>query len=138
MNNASTVRAEQLIGAIRDGSLVSGRENSRSATILLGDGLAKNPDFVKKVIEAETHRFLKAETAPKLFETLSNTSVDLVILPGVGTGLVGLDCCRRIKADRVKMLPGSFEFSQQIEGISLNELEVGVAVQFRVPLRLSQ
>jgi putative two-component system response regulator len=72
----------------------------RSATILLGEGLAGDREFVQKVLEGEAIRYLHADTTEQILETLNAGPVDLVILSGVGSALEGLDCCRRIKEDR--------------------------------------
>jgi putative two-component system response regulator len=100
MNHVRTIRAEQLITVIREYAPGGGNGNSRAATILLGDGLAANPVFTTNVLANEAYQVVWAETAAQLFEKLTGTPVDLVILPASSSSLPGLDCCRRIKADR--------------------------------------
>jgi putative two-component system response regulator len=100
MNHARTIRAAQLMTVIRDYEPAGERESSRSATILLGDGLAANPVFTRNVLADDTYHVVWADTAAHLFEKLASAPVDLVILPGASSSLPGLDCCRRIKADR--------------------------------------
>jgi putative two-component system response regulator len=100
MESGRIVTVEQLVGTIGEELPANRRLNSRSATVLLGDGLARNPDFVRNVLADESYVFLHAETSHELFETLSIRPVDLIILPNAGSGLAGLDCCRRIKEDR--------------------------------------
>ena len=72
----------------------------RPATILVGDGLVRDPEFVHKVLDGEPYRLLSAESARQVMDTLKTNSVDLVILPGGASELPGLECCRKIKADR--------------------------------------
>src|SRR5437588_7897502 len=99
MNDVTILRAEELIGAIRNGSPASRRESCRSATILLADGLAGNAGF-SNVLADESYAFVRAETAQQVFQMLSRRPVDLVILSGAGATFTGLDCCRKIKANR--------------------------------------
>jgi putative two-component system response regulator len=123
MNNVTFVRAEQKSGDAFDAPPQSARANIRPATILLGDGLARNRDFVEKVLAGETCRFLHADNADQILLTLNSSAVDLVILPAAGSPLAGLDCCRRIKADRktelvpVLMVTGD-GIQSQIEALS--------------------
>ena len=56
MKNVTSVRPEQ-----------NNRANVRSATILLGDGLAGNREFVQKVLEGEACQFLQAENTDPTF-----------------------------------------------------------------------
>jgi putative two-component system response regulator len=100
MSNVSILGTEEEIGALRNSLAANGLAEPRSATILLGDGLRRNPEFVKNVLANDAYHFFAAETSGQLFEILSRASVDMVILPGAGAGVSWLDCCRRIKADR--------------------------------------
>ena len=100
MNNGKPLSTERPNVAALGISPPSGRIHSRTTTILVGDGLAQHPDFVNGVLTDDSFQFVYAETSPHLFETLRTTQVDLVILPGVSSNLSGLDCCRKIKADR--------------------------------------
>src|SRR5690349_20779200 len=81
---------------------ISGNEKStvRPATILVGDGLVRDPEFMQKVLGGEAYRVVQAQTSKEVLETLNTRTVDLVILPGVGSELPGLECCRDIKRDR--------------------------------------
>lgn len=106
MDIASTVGAEDLMSAIRENSIACGHEICRPATILLGDGLARNPAFGRIMNAGNAFRFLKADTAPQLMDMLDRTPVDLVIVPGARSKHPWLDCCRRIKAQRrTELLP---------------------------------
>jgi putative two-component system response regulator len=113
---------EQLTGIMRDSSFVAGRAKTRSATIVVGDGLVHDPTFAEKVLADRPYRFLHAKTAPDVFRTLRTNQVDLVILPVDGS-LPGLDCCRKIKSDRktelvpVLVVTGS-GIEAQIEALS--------------------
>jgi putative two-component system response regulator len=73
---------------------------ARPATILVGDGLVRDAEFVQKVLDGEAYRLLPAQSSRQVLEALNAHSVDLVILPGAGSDLSGLECCREIKADR--------------------------------------
>src|SRR5690348_5621197 len=90
MNDVTSVRTETR----------NNRANVRSATILLGNGLAGNREFVQKVLEGEACQFLHADNSDQILHALNSRLVDLVILPAAGSTIQGLDCCRRIKADR--------------------------------------
>jgi putative two-component system response regulator len=70
------------------------------ATILVADGLTRDPDFMHKVLDGEMYRLLPARTARQFLDMLNTQAVDLVILPGGSADLAGLDCCRLIKSDR--------------------------------------
>jgi putative two-component system response regulator len=100
MKDTITVGSEKQIETICAGSTERRRKGPRSATIVLGDGLAGNPEFVRSVLASKAYELLRAETAPQLFEILNSASVDLIILPCADSDFPGLDCCRRIKADR--------------------------------------
>jgi len=108
---------------IRIGAPARARKNFRPATILLGDGLAGNPAFVKNVLAMESYELLRAHTEGQLFEILNSAPVDLIILPSSGSSFPGLDCCRRIKSDRkTELLPvlvvTDGEVESQIEALS--------------------
>ena len=95
----------------------------RPATIVVGDGLVKDQEFVQKVLAGEAYRLLSVQSMPQVLEALNTQSVDLVILPSGGSELAGLDCCRTIKADRrtelVPVLVVTAEAVQsQIEALS--------------------
>src|SRR5215813_7886544 len=96
-NNVTTTTAEELIGAFRDNSTANVLANSRPATILLGGGLTHNAEFANSVSAKDRYKWVQAETSEILFDRLRHAPVDLVILPGTGKKLSGLDCCRRIK-----------------------------------------
>src|SRR5215469_13205001 len=72
---------------------------SRVSTILLADGLAAKRGFVSDVLKGESFHLLEASSTADVLARLGQVAVDLVILPSTGS-LEGLDCCRRIKADR--------------------------------------
>ena len=72
----------------------------RPATILVGDGLTRDVEFMNKVLEGEQFRLLEAQNSRQVLDLLNKQQVDLVILPGSGSALAGLECCREIKGDR--------------------------------------
>lgn len=94
----------------------------RVDTVLLANGLAANQDLIQGVLGGGAFRLLHAKDARDVLRTLSAGLVDLVILPGTGE-LGGLECCRRIKADRrtelvpVLMMTGA-AIQSQIEALS--------------------
>jgi cyclic di-GMP phosphodiesterase len=100
MENATSVSAERQNGAARNGSPATCRAHVRAATILLAEGLGENREFVQRLLESEACRFFHAENADQILQALKIRPIDLVILPGAGLALDGLDCCRRIKEDR--------------------------------------
>jgi putative two-component system response regulator len=98
--NSTLVGIAGQIETIRSARAAPRSGRSRSTTILLADGLAKNPEFVKSVLASEPYKLVQADSEPQLFEVLQSATVDLIILPASGSSFPGLDCCRRIKTDR--------------------------------------
>jgi putative two-component system response regulator len=88
-------------GAWQSENMVALRRPARGrvSTILLADGLAAKREFVSGVLKGESFRLLEANSTADVLARLGQVAVDLVILPSTGS-LEGLDCCRRIKADR--------------------------------------
>jgi putative two-component system response regulator len=93
-----------------------GPTESKNATILLADGLATDPAFVRKLLGVAPYRILRAGTSCQVLQTLADNLIDLVILPAAGS-MEGLECCRRIKAaKKTELVPVLVVTGRGIQG----------------------
>ncbi len=99
-----------------------GALNAKSSTILLANGLGGDHEFVRNLLAEKPYRLCHAEDNAQVLEALKSNPVDLVILSHHDAEMGGLECCRRIKANRktelipVLMVAGE-EIHSQIQAL---------------------
>jgi DNA-binding response OmpR family regulator len=72
----------------------------QTATILIVDDIEVNRRLLDSTFRQENYRLLHATGTAQALDVIASEHVDLVIVDMIMPEMDGLECCRRIKADR--------------------------------------
>ncbi len=79
-------------------------DSTQHATILIVDDLEINRRLLGAMLRQEKYRVIEMRSAKQGLEVLEREAVDLVVLDMIMPEMDGLECCRRIRSNRLTEL----------------------------------